>query len=45
MHWRGELLNIHVAPNASAPMVELSEVGLAADIGLEGDSALKRGSS
>jgi MOSC domain-containing protein YiiM len=37
MHWRGELLNIHVAPNASAPMVELSEVRLDAGIGLEGD--------
>src|ERR1700730_9004836 len=37
MHWRGELLNIHVAPKASAPMVELSEVRLVAGIGLEGD--------
>jgi MOSC domain-containing protein YiiM len=37
MHWRGELLNIHVAPNASAPMVELPEVRLVEGIGLEGD--------
>ena len=37
MHWRGELLNIHVAPNASAPMLELPEVRLVAGIGLEGD--------
>ena len=37
MHWQGELLNIHVAPKASAPMVALSEVRLVAGIGLEGD--------
>jgi MOSC domain-containing protein YiiM len=37
MHWQGDLLNIHVAPKASAPMVALSEVRLVAGIGLEGD--------
>jgi hypothetical protein len=37
MHWQGELLNIHVAPKAPAPMVALSEVRLVAGIGLEGD--------
>jgi MOSC domain-containing protein YiiM len=37
MHWQGELLNIHVAPKASAPMVALSEVRLLTGIGLEGD--------
>jgi MOSC domain-containing protein YiiM len=37
MRWQGELLNIHVAPKASAPMVGLSEVRLVAGIGLEGD--------
>jgi MOSC domain-containing protein YiiM len=37
MHWQGELLSIHIAPKASAPMDELSEVLLIAGIGLEGD--------
>jgi MOSC domain-containing protein YiiM len=37
MHWQGELLNIHVAGKASAPMLPLSEVRLIAGIGLEGD--------
>jgi MOSC domain-containing protein YiiM len=37
MHWQGELLNIHVAAKASAPMVALSEVRLVAGIGLDGD--------
>src|SRR5882672_2490926 len=37
MHWRGELLHIHVAQHASAPMQALSEARLAAGIGVEGD--------
>jgi MOSC domain-containing protein YiiM len=37
MYWQGELLNIHIAPQASAPMFALSEVRLVAGIGLEGD--------
>jgi MOSC domain-containing protein YiiM len=37
MYWQGELLNIHVSPKASAPMVALSEVRLVTGIGLEGD--------
>jgi len=37
MHWQGELLHIHVAPRASAPMDALTEVRLVAGIGLEGD--------
>jgi len=37
MHWQGELLNLHVAPKASAPMVGLSQVRLVTGIGLEGD--------
>jgi hypothetical protein len=37
MHWQGELLHIHAAPKASAPMEGLSEARLVADIGLEGD--------
>jgi MOSC domain-containing protein YiiM len=37
MHWQGELLHIHVAPKASAPMDALTEVRLVAGIGLEGD--------
>ncbi len=37
MHWQGELLHIHVAPKASAPMDAISEVRLVAGIGLEGD--------
>jgi MOSC domain-containing protein YiiM len=37
MHWQGELLTIHVATKASAPMDALSEARLVAGIGLEGD--------
>jgi MOSC domain-containing protein YiiM len=37
MHWQGELLTIHVATKASAPMDGLSEARLVAGIGLEGD--------
>jgi hypothetical protein len=37
MRWQGELLHIHVAPKASAPMDALSEARLVAGIGLEGD--------
>jgi MOSC domain-containing protein YiiM len=37
MHWQGELLHIHVAPKASAPMDELAEARLVAGIGIEGD--------
>jgi MOSC domain-containing protein YiiM len=37
MHWQGELLHIHVAPKASAPMDALSEARLVAGIGLQGD--------
>jgi len=37
MHWQGELLQIHVAPNAAAPMEALPEARLVAGIGIEGD--------
>ncbi len=37
MHWQGELLHIHIAPKAAAPMDALSEARLVAGIGLEGD--------
>lgn len=37
MHWRGELLHIHVASHASAPMQALDEARLVAGIGIEGD--------
>ena len=37
MHWQGELLHIHSATKASAPMGELSKARLVAGIGLEGD--------
>src|SRR5271154_2687367 len=37
MYWQGELLHIHVASKASAPMDGLSEVRVVAGIGLEGD--------
>jgi hypothetical protein len=37
MHWQGELLHIHIAPKASAPMHALSEARLVAGIGLDGD--------
>jgi len=35
--WRGELLHIHIAPRASAPMERRSEARLDAGIGIEGD--------
>jgi MOSC domain-containing protein YiiM len=42
--WQGELLHIHVAPGASAPMEGLAQTRLMAGIGLEGDRyATKRG--
>jgi MOSC domain-containing protein YiiM len=37
MHWQGELLHIHVAAKASAPMEALSEARLVAGTGIEGD--------
>ena len=37
MFWQGELLHIHVASNAAAPMDELGEARLVAGIGIEGD--------
>jgi hypothetical protein len=37
MHWQGEVLDIHIAPKASAPMDALSEARLVAGVGLEGD--------
>jgi MOSC domain-containing protein YiiM len=37
MHWQGELLDIHIAPKASAPMEALSETRLVPGIGVEGD--------
>jgi MOSC domain-containing protein YiiM len=37
MIWQGELLHIHVASKAAAPMEELSEARLVAGIGIEGD--------
>ncbi|HEX2520854.1 MAG TPA: hypothetical protein VHP35_01945 [Terriglobia bacterium] len=37
MHWQGELLQIHVASNAAAPMEALPEARLVAGIGIEGD--------
>jgi MOSC domain-containing protein YiiM len=37
MFWQGELLHIHVASNAAAPMDELREARLVAGIGIEGD--------
>jgi MOSC domain-containing protein YiiM len=44
MHWQGELLHVHVAPNASAPMQALSEARLIAGVGIEGDRyAARRG--
>jgi MOSC domain-containing protein YiiM len=42
--WQGELLHIHVAPSASAPMQALAETRLVAGVGLEGDRyATRRG--
>jgi hypothetical protein len=37
MHWQGELLHIHIATKASAPMDALSEARLVPGVGLEGD--------
>jgi MOSC domain-containing protein YiiM len=37
MRWQGELLHIHVAPHASAPMQALSQARLVANVGMEGD--------
>ena len=37
MHWQGELLRIHIAPRASAPMRALDEARLEAGAGIEGD--------
>jgi MOSC domain-containing protein YiiM len=37
MNWRGQLLHLHVAPLASAPMQSLSEARLNASVGIEGD--------
>ena len=37
MHWQGELLHIHVALNAAAPMNALIEGRLVAGLGIEGD--------
>lgn len=35
--WQGELLHIHIAPEASAPMQELAEAQLTPGIGIAGD--------
>jgi len=37
MRWQGELLHIHIAPGASAPMIALTEARLVAGTGIEGD--------
>jgi len=37
MHWQGELLHVHVAERASAPMRSLAEARLVAGTGIEGD--------
>ena len=37
MNWKGQLLHIHVAPRASAPMEALSGARLVAGTGIEGD--------
>ncbi len=37
MDWHGELLNIHVAPRATASMRPLGEARLVAGVGIEGD--------
>ena len=37
MIWQGELLHIHVASKAAAPMDELPKANLVAGIGIEGD--------
>jgi MOSC domain-containing protein YiiM len=44
MHWWGELLNIHVTPQARASMEALTEARLVAGIGIAGDRyATRRG--
>lgn len=44
MNWLGELLNVHIAPLASAPMLSLLEAQLIAGDGIEGDRyATRRG--
>jgi MOSC domain-containing protein YiiM len=40
--WRGELLHIHIAPRASAPMHSLSEARMVAGTGLDGDRYASR---
>jgi MOSC domain-containing protein YiiM len=42
MNWQGELLHIHIAPQASAPMQALSEARLIVGIGIEGDRYASR---
>jgi MOSC domain-containing protein YiiM len=37
MHWQGELLHIHIAQRAAAPMQSLSKANLIAGTGIEGD--------
>ena len=37
MHWIGELLHIHIAAKASAPMESIREARLVAGAGIEGD--------
>ncbi len=37
MNWRGELLHLHVASAASAPMHELTEATLVSGVGIESD--------
>lgn len=37
MNWRGEVLDIHIAPNGSAVMQPLGEARLMAGVGIEGD--------
>jgi MOSC domain-containing protein YiiM len=45
MSWKGELIHIHIAAVASAPMRELAEARLAPGLGIEGDRyALRTGS-
>ncbi len=44
MHWTGELIWIHVADGASAPMRALAEASLLEGVGIEGDRyATRRG--
>jgi MOSC domain-containing protein YiiM len=35
--WRGKLLHVHIATEASAPMRELTQARLVAGVGIEGD--------